>query len=368
MLRQILVAVVIGQTALFSAAASAAPASQQAPPPLKGDFILITALRNANLTDDQLFKVAPVMEAGDKDMQSLLKERQTAPLLKELTDTVAAVKAAGGNPGRDPKVQELQKKFAEFLQTNQKDFDKQEADIRNKTMAEILPLLGEEQQRIVKLRVLQRTAIHDARGAGFPDGFLPGMEEEYLLAWARGIDLSPEQHDKAIAALKPLLDKYKDFMKEKGNLITQLPEDLRKNLASPEAQKAMAELADKRHVEMKPMLENIRLAVEAVLTPEQKAQVVRNREAQTKPSVQTIVDRAVAEIEKGGLTDQQKQKAKELADAARDAMLKLDPEDWGAPPFSKIYRKLTDDLHQLLTEEQKAKLKELNAPAMPGNP
>ena len=83
-----------------------------------------------------------------------------------------------------------------------------------------------------------------------------------------------------------------------------------------------------------------------------------------RKSIQMMSDAAVKSIDRAEPTDAQKRKAAELAAAAREAMLKLDADDSNAYP---LYVQLRKDIEELLTADQKEKLKApITAPAGAG--
>ena len=321
---------------------------------IKGDFALGVAVRKLDLTDEQKAKIKPIMEEAAKAQEALLAARSTTQLMQDYQAAVKAAKARGVKPKDDPACQELSAKITQESVDKQKTFEAEEITLRNDAIAKMLPILTEEQGRSLKLNA-KRIALLHGTGSGYPkDGFVPDLEEEMLLTWASGVNLTEAQHQQAIAALQPLIGDYKKTMGALKMPKVSLPDGAQNDPNSPELKKAQAEFAAKRQAAYKPIMKSIRVAVEGVLTPEQKQAVADKRAKQA----QRGAEQAVARIEnplKGGkfsLTEDQKRKAGELAQAACQAVLKLDPEDQYAEPGLALFRHLREDLLALLTPDQ----------------
>jgi len=91
-------------------------------------------------------------------------------------------------------------------------------------------------------------------------------------------------------------------------------------------------------------------AAESLLTDQQKTQMEAGRQQVWRKSVQGWVDATVRSFEPAKLTDDQKAKVKQLADAAGAAMLKTDMYDNAGR--AELAGKLREDIKKLLTDEQ----------------
>jgi hypothetical protein len=252
---------------------------------VKGDFAFAVALGKLGLSDAQKKILAPMEAAADQEREALLQAHRDkiVALAQELKAARDKAKQAGIRPpDSDPEVKALTERFQAERQKSDQELEGQLARWREKATALIVPLMREEQARKFKLWDKRMVLLHGPGGGlparGYPnDGFVPYLEEDFLLQFAPGVDLTQEQYQQAIAALKPLVEQYKTATRKYSNLVALLPEPLQKDPNSPEAQQAMRELGQQRTAAAEPITQAMRKAVQQVLTPEQRRAAAENQ-------------------------------------------------------------------------------------------
>lgn len=296
--------------------------------------------------------------------QSLLKMRLTG-------DELARVKAAAGPfvdalADLDKPIKELRSQSRERFRAVQGSLDDPELLALNDKM---YLLVREREQRMGRDRGKLVAAIVEALGEARGKIFKDGVDEHdpSTLAYARrmasyalpgfvaGAQLSDAQKAKVLDVLcAGQAEEQKRLVvwqEKEAELIRQLaakPND-------PELLKSRAAHREKQRDMWRMQALASRKAVEQVLSPEQLAQVSEHRRKYVDGAANASIIQVTVALRNAKLTDEQARKVAELTSAAREAMGKIDVFD----PYSReeLGKQLRRDIRALLTDEQKATLK-----------
>jgi Spy/CpxP family protein refolding chaperone len=295
-----------------------------------GDIWLNQAFRAANVTDAQKVKLKPLLD----DVTHA--NHADATKFSELQAKVlAAVKA------KDPELEALKKQF----KNQQAEAENAMADRRQRVMAALPGVLSAEQMKAAQDQ-FERNSLDPAIRAR-------PVARDWINTVTPGVTLSDEQQTELQAKLVAVQGKFAPEMERVETARTMA--FLKANTKDPNyINKILADSNPKLNALRAARAKAMNEAVEAALSPEQREQAARGRQEAWKKIIHDWQESMVKSFEPAALTDDQLAKAKALADAAGQAMLKTELYD--ADTRVKLFYKLRDDIKALLTNEQRAKV------------
>jgi hypothetical protein len=236
----------------------------------------------------------------------------------------------------------------------QAEYFKQTTARRDKLLAELEKLLNERQLRL--LARLREAFDYSPRGQAVR------WARAYLRSYSYGVELSEAQTEQFLRAVVEILEPAFARRKEIGPKLTQAYAEMRKARSAGDDEKVkllteqIAELG--KGYSLMDAYQAAREKLHALLTPEQQAAIEQARRKRDEAAVDSYLRSADFRFREFTLSDEQKQKMAELKAAARSAMLEIPQAEY--TKRMELYRQLTSDMTELLTDEQKQMLNESN--------
>ncbi|MCG3181873.1 MAG: hypothetical protein BIFFINMI_04308 [Phycisphaerae bacterium] len=325
------------------------PAVKPAPPvtvatmkPVGGDWTITMALRQAKVSDEQLQKLQPTIDELSKE-----GDAEVAKRMELLTKMQTAYEKARSNGVKNPGEQEdIKALLAEMTAQNKASMDGMQQR-RDRLAAALEGVCTPEQ--IVSIKDQFERSSPDNKVRNRP------MARDWIRQVTPGVTLTLDQREKIVVVLAPIQEKYGKLIGEAQRQQGAKMMQLYKEDPKTAYQKASAEFAPRMMELRTGLAKEMNEAVEGQLTDEQKRQAAAGREDVWKKSVYAWVDRTLQSFAPAGMTDEQMAKAKDLANGAAEAMLKTDLYDTDGR--NALAAKLREDIKQLLTDNQRAKVR-----------
>ncbi len=314
--------------------------------PSCGDYVLDRALADLGLTPEQAEKIRPFLDAAGKEHQAGREGQgdEYARISRELMEAYKLAAQRGGNPTTQPEVEQAQ---ARMKEAQQKRMDQVQAR-REQLVAQISAFLTAEQIRLMQELIEE--------WSNTPAGFARRMARYTIGQAAPGVALTEPQRQQVMGALQERFEQSRKRQEEARVALTELYQRMRTEGNTPETRQAMEEIQGRQMAAYRSDAEADRKIVDSVLTEEQRAQVAQARLKSSQQWARQMADwtlRTIQQTQKVELTEPQRQRAQELADATARSMADLGPADWEAR--TELTRKLRDSIEQeVLTAEQLA--------------
>ncbi|MDD4891129.1 MAG: Spy/CpxP family protein refolding chaperone [Phycisphaerae bacterium] len=214
---------------------------------------------------------------------------------------------------------------------------------RDKLLADISAVLTDEQAKAFKERLEEQDPKSPA--------YTRRIARMTLSMYAQMVKLTPEQEAKAVEVIQARNAESAKRQEAISTRYRELADRLAKDPKDADARKQMAELQDKMQETWQRESVQTRKAVEEVFTPEQREKVAEVNRKTAENYADVTVNTAMRSFDRARLTEDQKKKAAELADAARQALCKMDPYEWKVR--NDLSKQLRTDIKALLTDEQR---------------
>jgi hypothetical protein len=253
-----------------------------------------------------------------------------------------AAKDAGADPAGDPTVKAAQAEVQKLTEENTKAIAKR----REKLVAALDGVLSPEQIATVK----EEFARHN------PDPAIRNkvLAHDWIKSSIPGVTLTADQQKQIEAKAAPVQEKFGQQLAEIQKAQNELMQQLAKDDPASAWQLARKEFAPKVDAARTALAKAMNEVVESVLTDDQKKQAADGKKAAWNKSVLDWADATLKSFGPAKMTDDQTEKATKLAAAAGEAMLKTDTYDSAAR--DKLAKQLREEIKNLLTDEQKAKV------------
>jgi hypothetical protein len=321
----------------------ALPDSMRMPGPDEGggDGVLAGALRTAKITPEQIAKIQPLLtEMAGANKSAGEASSQNIDALNKATQ--AATAAGVANPMDAPEVKAINEAM---MKANQEAAAAREK-LRDKIVVALQDVASPEQMATIKEHCDMSS--------------LDPMKRNRVMArqWAQkslpGVTLTADQLDQIATKAAPIQAVFGPKVTDLRKQLAELRQHMAKDDPKDGYAKANKIFAPKMREANGALAKVLNEAIDSVLTDDQKKQAADERNKAFEKSVLTWADKMLNTLGLGKLTDDQSNKAMEIAAAAGEAMLKADRYDSAAR--QTLADKARADIEQLLTADQKTAL------------
>ena len=318
----LVVAVAIGSFSGAGLASAQTLTSQPADRLTCGDWKIDVGISATDLTAEKKAELKPIFEGFAKEIKAAKdafdeKAKPTAEKIKAMRDA-----ARQNGTMKDLLNQDDYKALQAEMGKTQAEETKASAARHDRILDEVLKALTPSQKR----RFMMRAGL----ASQDPKRILQSRAAIVIDQWAAGVELTDPQYDQLMTKIAAMIEKHDADVAE-----TKETNQLKVREWWQSLDKKMREF------------------IEDSLTGDQKKQAAATRLDRFQRTTASITDRVAKSIDRLDPTADQKERAAALAAAAREAMLKLEPEDQDA--WGKLYARLRGDVDRLLTEEQRTK-------------